>query len=805
MKRRAGIVVLLLSFALLIYLTCFRGNPVRLSECMISGEQISQLTQNRQKSEEQLMDGLSFDGEALFFDIENDTFYYSLVEGNSSAYDPYVIQKSEYDSVSVAFFGETITEETIKNNQSIKMIAYDDSYYREYELKCTTLPMMNITCEEEIATEVVAMSMTLFDNRQGATQKMTFSDGMIRTRGASTRNYPKKSFRLSLLQESLGANNRNNKISLLGMRQDEDWILYPAYNDSEKIRNVFSSNLWKYTCAKDNSFGIDNGMEFKYIELFMNGEYWGLYALGYPIDELQLEIDMDGEEGLYKKVSWENEQTITLEEDSYIPGYNTEESEADEWQILRQYYESLHVNWQDTELMYAGIDLDNAIDAYLFFNLIQGMDNVAGGGSQTIKNMYLSFKQVGEQKVLLYTPWDMDTTWGKLDTGVTSNTYSVSAAYNTIMEHGNIHALMLNGDEKIWDMIFSKYWELRENLWSEDNINAMLNEYEADIFGSGAYRRDMERWPEGTYVSADEGLFTFRRFVLERLQEADDYYPRLEELKTESIYITRSAQYKDFQKAKFIIEVNDKELLQDKDHRDLLEYIGVDISAITEQVRYVLVNGKSQEVEYLEQLAYPEGTVDTCIGKVERTEGHILCVDGEEWYTTTVSPKKDMQMWFTTQDGVTPFEFTKEFILWSYYEKEQNPKWGERIRNGGYSAFIEILNHDVLQEEKFAELVNIFGVDADNLPTDTDFVVIQNGGEAVNILNNSHSSGSRGNTVLGELSIFYAEDGAYGIYLDGEECIIVNPEENENIDIRIVVLDPTLSDGQWSKTFSYLQ
>ena len=106
-----------------------------------------------------------------------------------------------------------------------------------------------------------------------------FSDGNIHVRGRTAQTYPKKGYRISLIQESLGGNTRPNHVSLLGMRQDDDWLLYAAYNDQEKIRNVFSSNLWKYTCATDNAQGMDIGMEYRYLELFVNGEYWGLYAL----------------------------------------------------------------------------------------------------------------------------------------------------------------------------------------------------------------------------------------------------------------------------------------------------------------------------------------------------------------------------------------------------------------------------------------------------------------------------------------------------------------------------------------------
>ena len=185
------------------------------------------------------------------------------------------------------------------------MVAYTKDAYCKFSLKCTTLPLMNIECDTAISDESIPMNITVYDNRQEAVQRVILSDGWIHVRGASTRIYPKKGYRFSLVQESVGRNIRSNQISLLGMRQDDDWILYAAYNDPEKIRNVFSSNLWEYTCALDNSEQANTGMEYKYLELFINGEYWGLYALGFPIDKKQMGFNNKSvEENMYKIITW---------------------------------------------------------------------------------------------------------------------------------------------------------------------------------------------------------------------------------------------------------------------------------------------------------------------------------------------------------------------------------------------------------------------------------------------------------------------------------------------------------------------
>lgn len=812
MRKKAGIILLVFSCILVIYLLGFSNKVSRLSDMVINEDELQQIIESRERSQGVLLESLCFDEQTLVMDVTNKTFYYSIVEGSASAYNPWVEKKVVNDTVSLAFVDAEIMQETIKNNVTYKIIAYDAAFYDEYYLKCTTLPIMNITCDTDIDIQDVPMSVALFDNRQGATQKVTTSQGTIHVRGGSTQIYPKKAYKLSLTQESLGDNIRNNKVALLGMRQDDDWILYPAYNDQEKIRNVFSSNLWKYTCAKDNSFGIDNGMEYKYIELFLNGEYWGLYALGYPIDELQLEIDGAQQEHLYKKRTWESEVFITPENDTAVTGYTTTESEKDDWLPLKQYYTLLHTDWKNSESMYSGIDIDNAIDMYLFVNLIQGLDHVGALGTASIKNMYLSIKYIDNKEVMLYTPWDMDITWGNKWTGDAqtnlTEAYGIEADVNTVMEHGNLYALVQNKDKEIWNLVLSKYWKLREKLWSEEYINTMLDEYEEDIYDSGAYLRERERWPNGSYSNEEQGLDRFRAYVMDRLQEADKYYTKLEELSEESIYIIRSAQYKKFKESQFIVEINNMEVLQDSDYRDFLMYIGVDIDAITNNTRFVLINGSKQQIEYLETLG--ENRTDTCIGVVElqeiedKTDEYKICVDGKEWYTAQVNSVKDIQVKFMSEGEAKTFDFTKEYIMWSYLIEQQEPsKWCELIKKSGYNVVIEVINHNVISEEKFLELAKGFGIEAEKLSLNTDFLVVKEGAEKATVLENSHNSGDRFETVIGQLSIFYNEEGGYGVYLNDKDCIVAWPEDNESVDARIAVVEPDTFEIIWSFDVSY--
>ena len=785
MKKKLGTSLALFSFIILIYSICHADKNGRLYDTSVSELQFEQIKADRVKSSENLINELYFNEERLFFDKTQNTFYYSMIEDSATADNPYIEKKTANASVALAFLNEKITAENIKKNHAFSIIAYDDDYYSEYKLKCTTVPIMNIDCDSEIERENVLMNLTLFDNRKNTYQRFITSEGNIHLRGASTSRHPKKPFRISLIQNSLGNNERNNKVSLLGMRQDDDWLLYPAYDDQEKIRNVFSSNLWKYSCANDNSLKIDNGMEYKYIELFINNEYWGLYALGYPIDELQLEIDFNKNERIYKKIYWDKEEMgYDIVFDKYN-GYETTITGNNDWQPLINYYFNLSNNQNDLNYIYNSLDINNAIDMYMFINLIQGIDNVSNNfvskDMSIINNMFISIKNINGKNVAIYAPWDLDRTWGNIsfantETSFTSP-YYINSEYNITMENGGLQLLIESGNKEIWQYIFYKYKKLRQTLWSEDSINTMIDKYENDIFNSGAYLREMERWPNGSYVNVQNGLSKFRSYVMDRLQKTDEYYTRLEKVYDKGIYLIRSARYKNFNEANFIIEINNKELLYDNEYKELLEYIGVDLQKITDDIRFIFVNGKNQKFDYLKCIDKNIESIDTCIGKIKVSESNDenfeLYFNDTKLYETSYNPSSDIKISFIIENSVEELSFKKGF--------------NTNIKN---NYVIEILNHNAINEKNFLQLLERIGINKEDVKENTDFIIVDGIKQVYTILNDSHTPNSINDTVIGTLSIFYNAENGYGVYLNNNECIIVDDSEiNKNIDVRVATIN----------------
>lgn len=468
---------------------------------------------------------IKFDGYALTYDTESKTYYYSMADVDSGKNPVVELGNQGYQ---IIIKEKDITEEIISNNEAIQFAIYNDEAFSEYYLKCTTLPILNIDfdcdIEDVTAEDNTDITLTLFDN-QASKQKVITSDGHMHVRGGTTRSFPKKGYKISLTKEKNGET-VNNKVNLLNLREDDDFLLYPAYNDAEKIRNVFSMNLWQTSCATDNQLQANTGMEYKYVELFFNNTYWGLYALGYPIDEKQLNMSKDATQNvLYKKMIWDSQCTNT-----YLECYQMKNVVQDgindgfAWDMMLNYFSYLEEYQADSDMLFHSIDVDNAIDFMLFINMVQGFDNVIGADT---KNMYLDIFRNGDYLTMLYCPWDLDYSWGNCYNGQEKNNtaeYCISYEENNIMESGGLYRIILNQDTDIEEQIEEKYAALRQGDWSDASIEAYLDCYEQQIFGSGAYERDRERWPEGSYQDEGIELDSFREFVLNRLHYLDEYY-----------------------------------------------------------------------------------------------------------------------------------------------------------------------------------------------------------------------------------------------------------------------------------------
>ena len=608
------------------------------------------------KSEnEDLSSTILFNGQTLTADYGSNTLFYSLNKNDAASFSPKALVLDDADAYVV--MDREITSEMIENAETARLAVVKGDEYREFELAVTTLPIMKIDYSGDIEEYECDMNMFLYDNGAKTGEVCaTSSAGTLRYRGASTLFYPKKAFKLNLKKYEGGAL-KNNPLSLLDMRVDDDWLLYAAYNDCEKVRDVFCENLWYETLANDNSWGVRAGMCYRYVELFLNGEYHGLYALGFPVDEKQLGLSGDcASEALYKKKTWDSEDTLEVSRWGIQPGYEAktdnkyvkagyegefgyykdkkgnEVYDLSEYALLYEHYLYLARHNDDSEALLKCVDIDNLIDINIFFNLIQGEDNVDGN---LLKNEFIAVKRDKENGFkVLYTPWDMDISWGNkwIDDGDKNFTspYFFSPYDNFPGEFGYCEEILINNDTDILEKTAAKYKDLRSDKWSTENIDKMIDSYEDDIFGSGAFLRDKERWPDGIYGDSEIRLDKFREYVHLRLEYLDGYYDRLVKDKDKTIFVRRLSKYEDIEKCPIFVEITDPTLLTDSGFTDLLSYVGMDPEQF-ENGAVCAVGTKESGFEYFDTFAASDKEITAKAGtlSLKKVEGYEYFFEDE--------------------------------------------------------------------------------------------------------------------------------------------------------------------------------
>ncbi len=504
----------------------FENTKIRVNNESYSSliENIDEIMSSR-KEVGTLFTDLSFNDIPVFYDSKDRCFYYSLLENSQNAYEPLISWQS--NDIGIAFENKQITDELIGNNESIRMLVYDRTRYSEYSLKCTTLPLINIGISADKPGYFYEKSViTFLDNRTGEYESY---DGKVRIRGGVTAELDKPGLRIELDSVLKGDNNTDEKYyEIFGLEKDNEFVLYTCNVEKDHIRNVFSTNFWYDTCADDNSFGLKAGMSYRYCEVFVNGEYWGLCALGNPIGKKRGYVDLNESsdkyllENIYKLNFFGDRERMDYEKygNDYLFAIKTNEDKEEAWQ---PYIDFIHILLEsdDKEELYSCVDMDNALDIWLFYNLTQAWDNAWFEDNLKFRNTYLVSKVADDGSIrMIYIPWDLDRTWGHCrEDGLD---YPMDYTVNYPMVITPIENLLNMDDERIKELLYEKYIQLRNDKWSDESISGMLEEYEKQAYGSGAFFRDADRWPQN-YHDDNKDLSVFKEYVKQRIGYFDDY------------------------------------------------------------------------------------------------------------------------------------------------------------------------------------------------------------------------------------------------------------------------------------------
>lgn len=410
-------------------------------------------------------------------------------------------------------------QEAIASGHAFELYYVSENEYSVFRVVFSGMPIMKISTSEQVSTETGTVwlgDVWVYDQYRTA-GKVQQAECEYRVRGGSSYNYEKPGYKVKLTDK---------KLSFLGMREDDDWILNALYDDAGLIHNKLSYSVW-HEIASYNQVPDDDGINMEYIEVFRDNEYIGVYALTERIDKKTLSLDDN--DILYKcradripeEHNYTNEMTDGMRP-VFILKY-PQEPAGEDWDPIKKwvnyYCKEQFESYEEGESL---LNMENAIDYNIFILLICGSDN-------TRKNSFLvaEYQSEGEYE-FIKVPWDMNATWGNPwvdDEKCNYTIYDPAYIEDVNMWYTDISTLYFYDESKVADLLRSRWKELRErNVITKEKLYEMLNGEFSYLHKSGAYARNYQKWTHGAEYWKDDYIY---EYADGRIDFLDTYFEQL--------------------------------------------------------------------------------------------------------------------------------------------------------------------------------------------------------------------------------------------------------------------------------------
>jgi hypothetical protein len=414
--------------------------------------------------------------------------------------------KLTFDTTSATHIkiGETVTHYNgsanmsmaVNNSFTVSAVNEFGVLGEEYKIIITGLPIVQITTDYTIGDDRVTADFTLTDPdyKDHGSDFFVASNSEIKVRGSYSRQFPKKSYSVKL-RNTTGS---SIDIPLLGLRNDQNWILDAMYVDRSRMRNRLCTDIWN---SMNNVPHIEaepdalNGTRGYFVEVFINKEYRGLYCLTERVDRKQVKAKKKSGY-VYKSTNWT--PTILF---THAPGninnslatwegweieYPDGDDRAIDWTPLYEfaYFVSTSSDEDFTQNIAKHVSLPNIADFLILINAIAGEDN-------TGNNTYVSIYDINSSKQFFYTPWDMDGSMGRNGGG------DLKEYRQFLGKDNNLYARLLNiSPDGFNNMIKARWNELKNNQLSKATVAERMTAYKNLLLNTNAFTRESEKWPE---------------------------------------------------------------------------------------------------------------------------------------------------------------------------------------------------------------------------------------------------------------------------------------------------------------------
>ena len=372
----------------------------------------------------------------------------------------------------------------------------------------------------------------------------------IEIRGSSSQLFPKKGYGFETRDEA----NEDLDVALLGIPEEEDWILHGPYSDKSLLRNILiydlSRDIGRYASRT------------KLIEVNINDNYNGVYVFMEKLKRDSNRIDLNklkddensGEDltgGYILKIDKADgaSEFVYNVNNSFPSNYSPnggnmgqqinflyEYPDMDDITPEQKVYISDYVsafeaalasdNFTDATLGYANyIDVDSFID---FFLLNELSNNVDGFRLSTW------ITKDKNEKLKMGPIWDFNLTFGNANycSGGNSNVWAYKFNERCPGDFWLIPFWWerLLEDPNFVSQLKQRWSGLRGTTFSESNIIGKIDTYDMSLTNAGAINTNFEKWPVlSTYVwpnnfigdSHDEEVMYMKDWISDRLSWLD--------------------------------------------------------------------------------------------------------------------------------------------------------------------------------------------------------------------------------------------------------------------------------------------
>lgn len=399
-------------------------------------------------------------------------------------------------------FDKTYTLSTAISGVSAGTQLWATSGGQTYQIYFTNIPIINISGISVNSinrdTEKPAY-MKVLDITEGA-----YSSPIgIRTRGASSTNYPKKSYRVQLKDN----NGSNKDTTLFGLREDKRWLMLAMYNEPLRLNNKVSHDLWMkmhklyYSDLEPDAFSSIRSL---YVEAFIDNEYMGVYLFTENLDRKQYKLKKNSGSTI-KGELYKGDQhgAPSFDELPSIAPPGTELWGG--WEMKYPDYEIF--NWDNlynlTEFVRNSTDsdfnsqisdkfnIDNVIDYFIFLNIIRGTDNNG-------KNSFIARYKGGEPYFL--GVWDLDGTLGYSWMGNGEN------IVNDLKTNSLFNRLISVNPDNYKHKAAGRWFSLRDNILHTDSLKSYINTQYDHLLLNKAYEREYSIWSQ-SHMHAQEKAY----------------------------------------------------------------------------------------------------------------------------------------------------------------------------------------------------------------------------------------------------------------------------------------------------------